>query len=95
MFSPYKDKIDEVYASIQADFKIEDAGELNKFLGIDMDRQPDGSIHTSHTYLETQRILNNIPGMDKSSANPTPTVKPHLEKNEGSQARKMTLITDQ
>ena len=38
MFSPSKDKIYEVYASLHADFKIEDDGELNKYLGIDLDR---------------------------------------------------------
>ena len=35
-----------------------------------------------------------IPGMDKSSAKPTPAVKPPLAKNEIDQARKMTLITN-
>ena len=34
MFSPYKDKIDEVHASPQSDFKIEYDGELNKYIGI-------------------------------------------------------------
>ena len=32
MFSPSKDKTDEVYASLQAYFKIEDNGELNNYL---------------------------------------------------------------
>ena len=45
MFSPYKDKIDEVYASLQEYFKIEDDRELNKYLGIDLYHHPDGSIH--------------------------------------------------
>ena len=94
MFSPSKDKIDEVYASLQAYFKIEDDGELNKYLGIELDCRPDGSIHLSQSYL-SQNILNMIPVMDKLSANPAPAVKPPLAKNEGAQARKMTLITDQ
>ena len=34
MFSPSKDKFDEVYAYLKADFKIEDDGDLNKYLGI-------------------------------------------------------------
>ena len=38
MFSPSKDKIEEVYASIQVYFNIEDDGELNKYIGIDLDR---------------------------------------------------------
>ena len=94
MFSTSKDKIDEVYASLQEDFNIEDDGELNNYLGIDLERRPDGSIHISRPYL-TQIILIMIPVMDKSSANPTPAVKNPLAKNEGAQARKMTLITDQ
>ena len=36
-----------------------------------------------------------IPGMDKSSAKPTPVVKPSLAKIEGYQANKMTLIKGQ
>ena len=79
MFIPSKDKIDGVYAYIQADFKIENDGELNKYLGIELDRRPDISIHIRQPYL-TQIILNVIIGMGKSSANPTPAVKPPLEK---------------
>ena len=45
MFSPSKDKTDEVYASLQAYFKIEDNGELNNYLWIDLDCRPDGPIH--------------------------------------------------
>ena len=90
----FKDKIDEVYTSLQAYFKIEYYGELNKYIGIDLDRCPYGSIHLKQPCL-TQIIINMIIGMDKSSAKPTPTVKPLLTKNEGVQARKTTLITDQ
>ena len=94
MFSPSKDKIDEVYASLQADFNIEDSGEINKYLGIELDRRPDGSIRLSQPYL-TQININMIPGMDKSSADPNPAIKTPPVKNEGDQARKMTIITDQ
>ena len=65
MFSPSKDKIDEVYASIHAYFKIEDDGKLHKYLRIDLYHYPYGSIYIIKLYL-TQRILNFIPGMDKS-----------------------------
>ena len=34
MFSPFEDKIIEPYDSLQADFKIEDNGKINKYLGI-------------------------------------------------------------
>ena len=47
MFSPSKDKIDEVCASLQADFNIEYYGEINKYFGIYLDCRPDGSIHLS------------------------------------------------
>ena len=87
VFSPSKGKIYEVYASIQEDFNIEDYGELSKYLRINLDRHPDGSIHIGQPYL-TQRILNMIPGMDKSSSKPTSAVKPPLAKIEGAQTRK-------
>ena len=45
MFSPSKDKIDEVYAYLQVDLKIEDDGYLNKYIDIDLDCCPYGSIH--------------------------------------------------
>ena len=48
MFSLSKGKIDEVYASLQADFNIEDNGELNKYVEIYLDRCLDGSIHMRH-----------------------------------------------
>ena len=86
MFSPSRDKIDEVYASLQEYFKIEDDGDLSKYLGIELDFHPNSSIHLRQSYL-TQRILNIIPGMDKSSAKPNPAVKPSLLKNEGAQER--------
>ena len=69
-------------------------GYLTKYIGIELDHSPDGSIHLRHPYL-TQSILNIIPGMDKSSADPNPAIKTSLVKNEGYQARKMTIITDQ
>ena len=40
MFSPSKDKIDDIYAYIQAYFKIEYNGEINKYLGIDLEHPP-------------------------------------------------------
>ena len=42
MFSPSKDKIDEVYASLQSYLNIEDDGDINKYLGIELERRPDG-----------------------------------------------------
>ena len=72
--------MDEVYASLQPNFRIEDDGELKKYLGMELYRRQDGSIHLRNNYL-TQRIFNMIPGMDKSSAGTNPAVKPPLEKN--------------
>ena len=46
MFSTSKDKIDEVYASLQEYFKIENDREIKNYLGIELDCLPDGSIHT-------------------------------------------------
>ena len=42
LFSPYKDKLDDMYASLWVYFNIEDDRDLNKYLGIDMYRVPDG-----------------------------------------------------
>ena len=44
-FNLLKDKVDEVCASLQADFKIEDDIDLERYLGIETDRRPDSSIH--------------------------------------------------
>ena len=93
MFSPYKDKIDEVYASIQAYFKIKYYRQLNKYLGIELDLHPNGSIHMRQPYL-IQIIINIIPGKYKSIANPNPTVKYPLEKMRDIK-QNITLITNQ
>ena len=47
MCNPYKYKIDEVYASLKKSFKIEDDGELNKYLVIDLGLYPYESINLS------------------------------------------------
>ena len=44
MFSPFKDIIDDVYASLQEASNIEDDGDLNKYLVIDLDHLLDRSI---------------------------------------------------
>ena len=62
MFSSSKDKIDDVYAYLREYFNIEDAGELNKYPGVDLECCPYGSIRISQHYL-TQRIVNMISGM--------------------------------
>ena len=93
VFSPSKDKIDEVYVSLQEDSNIEGDGNINNYLGMDLNRRPYGSINIRKTYL-TRGILNIIPGMDKSSSKPTPVVKPPLAKDEGAKARKMNFVTD-
>ena len=68
-------------------FKIKYDGYPNKYIEIDLDSRKDVSINIRHNYL-TQRILNMISGMDKSSAKPNPVVKHTLAKNKGYQARK-------
>ena len=90
MFSPSKDNIDDIYVSIHAYFKTEDDRVLKKYLGIESDRPPDGSIHLRQTYV-IQRMINKTPGMENSSANLTHAVKPPIEKNEGAQMRKNEL----
>ena len=60
IFSTYKGIIDEVYLYLQVDFKKEDDGDINNYLGINLDRRPDVSINLRQTYLN-QSILNIIP----------------------------------
>ena len=93
IFSPSKDTIYEVYASLQADLKIEDYGELNMYPGIDLELPPDGSIHLRQPE-PTQIIINMIPGMDMSSAKPTPWLTPPQKKMRDIKQEKMNLITD-
>ena len=94
MFSLSKDKIDKEYASIKAKLKIEDDGELKKYLGIELYHHPDGSIHLRQPYL-TQIILNMITGMDRSSAKPTPAVNPLYQKMSDLKQEQINLIIDQ
>ena len=94
MFSPSKEKTDDLYASLQEYFKIKGDEELNKYIGIEKDRRPDLLIYIRQPYT-TQRIINMIPGMDKSNANPTPATNPPLEKLGVANEKKMTLITYQ
>ena len=94
MFSPYKGKIDDVYAYIQSDFNIKDDWELNRYIVIELEHQPNGLISIRQTYL-TQAIIDITPGMYKPNAKPKYVVNHPLSKNEGAQTRKMTLITDQ
>ena len=94
MLIPSKDKNDEAYASLQAHFKIEYYGQLNMYLVIYLDQHPDVSIHQRQNHI-TQSIISMIPGMYKSSAKPTPVVKPPLSKETRElRQEKMTLITN-
>ena len=45
-------------------YKIEDDGELNKYIGNKLDRHPESSTNIRNI-LQTQRINNLILGMDK------------------------------
>ena len=94
IFSPSKDKIYDVYASLQAYFNIDYDGDIRTYLGIELDCCPDGSIHLRQPY-PAKRKFNLIPGMEKSSSKRNPEVKTPLAKNEGAQPRKINLITGQ
>ena len=74
MFITYKDKMVNIYAYQQAYFKIEYGGEINKYLGIDLDHLPGGSIRLRQPFLD-QSIVNLITGMYKLSYKPTPADK--------------------
>ena len=81
IFIPSKDKMDDLYASLQAYFKIEYDREIKQYLGMKLDHFPHGSIHIRNPYL-TQSNINLIPGIEKSSDKMTPVANPHLAINE-------------
>ena len=79
LFSPSKDKIDGIYDSLQSGFNIEDDWEHNKYPIIEVYYRQNVSIHLRQPYI-THRIINLIPGMDKSSDKSTSVVKPPIAK---------------
>ena len=60
MFSPSKDKIDKLYASLQEYFRIEYDGDLNKYLGIYLECLPDVPIYLSQPYLNLFRSIASV-----------------------------------
>ena len=82
ILSTYKDRIDGFYTSLQEYLNIEDDGYIYKYLGIELDRLPDGLINLMQPYI-TQSIVKFVPGMYKSSANPTLEFNPPLTKMRG------------
>ena len=86
MFSPYKDKIEVVYASLKTDLKIEDYGEPEKFLGIELDLFPDRSMNQCQNLVK-KWIIHFIANMDKANSKGT-TLLPPPTKNKGYQMRK-------
>ena len=61
--------------------------DISKNIEMNLDRRPYISIYIRQLYI-THRIINIIPGMDRSIANPTPVAKTPLEKIEVDQSRK-------
>ena len=80
LFSTSKASIHKACESLNTEFKIEDEGELSKYLGIEINRQSYGSIHLRHPYL-IQRIISSIPGLSYANKNPNPTTKPLMTKD--------------
>ena len=60
MVSPYKDKINAVYAPLKNYFTVEDCVELNKYLGTELYYHSDLSINPPQ-YLLTDTIINFTP----------------------------------
>ena len=61
--SPSRNEIYDVYDYLQGDFNIEDNGEINEYLGTELDHRPNGSSYLRQTY-RNQSIINLIPGME-------------------------------
>ena len=76
------DKVHQVYKDIlSAGYDISDEGDLKDYLGVDVDRQPDGSIHMSQPKLIEQILQDmNFQPDTKGKSNPA-TVGSVLHKN--------------
>ena len=68
-------------------FVFTDDGDLNKYLGVDVDKKKDGSIELTQPHLIT-RFLEVIGIDDKVNPRPTPAIKPLLHKDIGGLIRK-------
>ena len=64
IISPSRDKIDDICIFLKNDFKIEDDEYLNKYIGIDLDLQPDSLFHIRQSYLAL-KIITMIPPFGK------------------------------
>ena len=57
MFSPYRDKIDTFYAPLKIDVNIEGCRELDKYLGIELDRLRDLYIQLCKPLLKKGSLI--------------------------------------
>ena len=82
-----KEAIDEVYRSLKGEFNLEDKGELDKYLGIEIERRADDSIRLRQPFL-IDRIIQAIKGMTEANTKSTPATKPVLGRERDGAARK-------
>ena len=83
-FSPSKYRIVDVYTSIQADFRIEDDEQLDKYIEIYLYCCSYCPIYLRNPYL-THIIINMILCIENTEPRPTTTSKLPPVKNEGAQ----------
>ena len=70
-------------------FKLEDEGDLNKFLGVDVQKESDGTIHLKQEHL-IQRFLKLVKITEEEHAKDSPSLKPVLSKDTGGLERRHT-----
>ena len=88
IFSKDQKLTEETYQSLKKDFDLTDEGSIDKYLGIDIKRQKNGTIHLTQPNLQN-RIVESIPGISNSNPKYTPAIaKELLHKDVEGQVRK-------
>lgn len=88
IFSKDQKLTEETYQCLKKDFDLNDEGSIDKYLGIDIKRQKNGTIHLTQPSLHNQ-IVESMPGISNSNPKYTPAIaKELLHKDVEGQVRK-------
>ena len=90
IFSKSSKTNDDLVTSLQngpENYQLTDEGDLTKYLGVDIDRRPDGSFELRQPYL-IERCLAAMEINDKVNPKSIPATKPLLHKDKDGDSRK-------
>ena len=90
IFSKDKSVIDDLIHSLMngpENYVLTDEGEIDKYLGVDIDKSKKGSIELRQSYL-IQRCLEAMEANDKMNMKRTPATKPLIHKDKDGSPRK-------